>query len=80
MSREAFFLGLAPRGSGIQGSLATAQTGSKPWHCPHDTGFAGMQNARITGSWRLPPEFQRKAWQSRECGYQEKEAFVYMKL
>jgi hypothetical protein len=39
-----------------------------------------MQNARITGSWRLPPEFQRKAWQSRECGYQEKEAFVYMKL
>jgi hypothetical protein len=27
--------------------------------------FVGMQNARVTESWRFPPRFQRKAFEAR---------------
>lgn len=30
-------------------------------------GFAGMQNERVMDSWRLPPRFHRKAWETRQC-------------
>jgi hypothetical protein len=41
--------------------------GSRPWHCPCDSGFAGMHNARVMESWGLLPRFQRKAQEAREC-------------
>lgn len=44
----------------LQGGLAAAEAGSRPWHHPGDAGFIGMHNARVTGSWRLLPRFQKK--------------------
>jgi hypothetical protein len=51
----------------VQGDLATAQVGCRPWHHPREADFASMQNARITLLWRLAPRFQRKAREVRQC-------------
>lgn len=48
-------------------SPATLLTGRRPWHCPGEHGFVGLQKAREMGSWRLPPRFQRKNWEARQC-------------
>lgn len=36
-------------------------TSSRPWHRPHDTCLAGMQNVRFISSRLLPHTFQREA-------------------
>jgi hypothetical protein len=38
---------------------------SRPWHRSLGAGFESMQNARVAGLWRLPPQFQRNACQAR---------------
>lgn len=49
-------------------SPGTAQKISLTWHCHSDTGFSGMKNARIRGSWKLPSRFQRSLWwQDERC-------------
>jgi hypothetical protein len=44
-----------------------AQAGSRPCHHPCVVGSAGIKNARITKLKKLPPRFQRKAWEARQC-------------
>lgn len=43
-----------------------AHTGGKPWHHPCDSSFIGRQHARIVGSERFLPRFQRKASEARQ--------------
>lgn len=31
----------------LRHSEVIVHAGDKPWHCPHDTGFACMQNERV---------------------------------
>ena len=43
------------------------QAGSWTWqYWPHGTGFGSMKDARVKGSWNLPPWFQRAAG-ARQC-------------
>lgn len=51
----------------VQEDLAATQAGRTPWHDPHDANCTGMQKMRATGSWKLPPRFERKDWESRQC-------------
>jgi hypothetical protein len=44
----------------VQGTVATAQAGSRPQQQAHDHGFADMLNARVVGSQGLPPNFKGK--------------------
>jgi hypothetical protein len=36
-------------------------------HHALDSGFESTLNARVVGSWKLPPRFQRKAWEATQC-------------
>lgn len=51
----------------VQEDLAATQAGRTPWHGPHDANFTGMQKMRAAGSWKLPPRFERKDQESRQC-------------
>jgi hypothetical protein len=44
-----------PMSTMIQRVLATTQAGGRPWHCPCESGFADMQNARVR---RLHSDFK----------------------
>jgi hypothetical protein len=45
----------------IQMGLNTVRAGNRSWHCSCTVYFAGMKDARIMGSKRLPLIFLRKA-------------------
>jgi hypothetical protein len=34
---------------------------------PHKASFAGIQDSKVIGSWRLPPRFQKKVRKDRKC-------------
>lgn len=51
----------------VQEDLTATQAGRTPWHHPHDANFTGMQKMRAVGSWKLPPGFERKDWETRQC-------------
>jgi hypothetical protein len=51
----------------IQGVPFAARIDNRTWCCPCDACFAGRQNARLVGSWRLPHRFKRKAQEARQC-------------
>jgi hypothetical protein len=51
----------------VQVGPVTAQVGSRLWYHSQNAGFTGMQNPSFMDSWRLPPRFQRKAWEACYC-------------
>jgi hypothetical protein len=44
----------------------TAHASVRHWHHPCEAGFAGMQNARVSGVKKAFHRFQRKAWEARQ--------------
>lgn len=51
-----------------EADLGAACAGGRPGCHLRDAGFAGLQNARVIGSWKLVPGLPGKAWEARECG------------
>lgn len=42
-----------------------SEAGNGPWYHPDGVGSAGMQDAKVKESWKLPPRFQRKVWEAK---------------
>jgi hypothetical protein len=47
----------------VQGGLDTAQA----WHHSPNSGFANMKKCKNFRLWWLPPRFERRAWEKRQC-------------